>query len=59
MDFILLEYIENEKFGKLAHFIDNDNKDTYAKVFEDGEEVYYQELSEKELKELKSMIEDD
>ena len=56
MDFILLEYIENKKFGKLAHFIDDENKDTYAKVLEDGEDVLYQELSEKELDELKSMM---
>ena len=49
MELILVEYINNEKFGKIAHFLEDD-KDVYSRVFEDEDNVYYEELSESETR---------
>ena len=51
---ILVEYIENEKYGKLAHFINKDNIDVYSKVIEENDMVIYEELSEEIQKEIRS-----
>jgi hypothetical protein len=53
MDYILVEYIDSKKYGKVAHFI-NEEGDIYSKVIEDdkNDTVYYQELTTEEVNEL-------
>lgn len=43
---ILVEYIESEKYGKIAHFINEENIDVYSKVIVDEDITIYEELSE-------------
>ncbi len=54
MELILLEYIENTKYGKVARFL-KDDKEIFSKVIEKDGEIFYEELSEKEQKEFKSI----
>lgn len=53
MDYILVEYIESKKYGKVAHFV-NDKEDIYSRVIEDEETktVIYEELSQEEQNDL-------
>ena len=55
MDFILLEYVNNDKYGKLAHFINDKDEDVYSKVIEVDDTVIYEELSPSIQEELKSI----
>ncbi len=55
MDVVLLEYIDTKEFGKIAHFVDRDGKNIYSKILNDGDTIYYQELTSDEL----SKIEDE
>ena len=52
MELILLEYIENTKYGKVARFL-KDDKEIFSKVIEKDGEIFYEELSEQ--KEFKSI----
>ncbi len=54
MELILLEYIENTKYGKVAKFL-KDDKVVYSKVIEKDGEVFYEELPEKVQEEFKSI----
>ena len=54
MELILLEYIENTKYGKVARFL-KDDKEVFSKVVEKDGEIIYEELSEKEQEEFKSI----
>ena len=54
MELILLEYIENTKYGKVARFL-KDDKEVFSKVIEKDGEIIYEELSEKEQEEFKSI----
>ena len=56
---ILLEYIDTEKYGKLAHFLTNDNVDLFSKVIESGDDIIYSELSEEIQNELRKELIDD
>ncbi len=53
MDYVLVEYIESKKFGKVAHFV-NEKENIYSKVIEDekNDTVYYEELTDEEVNEL-------
>ena len=53
MDYILLEIIEREKYGKVAHFV-NQNESIYSRVIEDKENdtVIYEELTDEETNDL-------
>jgi len=48
----LVGYIEDEKYGKLAHFIDINNKSIFAKVYKKDNLEIYEELTHIENKEL-------
>jgi len=50
---ILLEYIDSEKYGKIAHFINKDNIEIYARVIEEDGTIIYEELDEKAQSELR------
>jgi hypothetical protein len=52
MELVLIELFENKKFGKLATFLDQDNKIFYARVVEKDNEVFYEELTDEEQKKL-------
>ena len=41
---ILVEYLNNEKYGKIAHFINNENVDIFSKVVEEDDMIIYEEL---------------
>ncbi len=56
---ILLEYIETEKYGKLAHFLTDDNIDLFSKVIEENGDIIYSELSDEEQEELRKELLDD
>ena len=53
MDYILLEVIESDKFGKVAHFV-RETESFYSRIVEDKENdtVIYEELTEEETNEL-------
>lgn len=53
---ILLEYIEDEKYGKLAHLFSNSKGNFFARVIEKDEMVIYDELSIKEQQEILDKI---
>lgn len=56
MDIVFLEYIETKAFGKIAHFIDKNGENIYSKILNDGDTIYYQELSKDELKEIEEEL---
>lgn len=43
---VLLEYIETKEYGKIAHFLTDDNKDVFSRVLTDNDSIIYEELSE-------------
>ena len=51
---ILVEYLNNEKYGKIAHFINNENVDIFSKVVEEDDMIIYEELSEEIQQELRN-----
>ncbi len=58
MEAVLIEYIETEHFGKIAHFINTDGKHIYSKILTSEDTVYYQELSSNELELIMDEIKD-
>ena len=56
MEIILVKEFETKKFGKVAHFIDND-KDVYSKVIDHEGTRFYEALSKNETKELLEELE--
>ena len=56
---ILVEYIDSEKYGKIAHFINEDNVDVFSKVILDEDITIYEELSETIQQELRTIVETD
>ena len=54
MELIILEYIENTKYGKVARFL-KDDKEVFSRVIEKDDEIIYEELPEKEQEEFKSI----
>ncbi len=53
---ILVDYIETEKYGKLAHFLNEKGIDVFSQVIEDGDSVFYTELSEDIQQELRNEL---
>ncbi len=51
-EIILLEIINDEVYGKLAHFYSDLKGNYYSRIIETNNNVIYDELSEKEQKEL-------
>jgi hypothetical protein len=56
MNTVLIEYIETKKLGKIAHFITEDGKHIYSKVLKSDDSIFYQELSQDELKSIEDEI---
>ncbi len=56
MEAVLIEYIETEHFGKIAHFVNEDGKHIYSKILTSEDTVYYQELSSSELELIKDEL---
>ncbi len=54
MELILLEYIENTKYGKVARFL-KDDKEVFSKVIEKDDEIIYEELPLDEQEEFNSI----
>lgn len=51
-EIILIGYIEDEKYGKLAHFFSNNKGNYFSKVIETNEILIYDELSMEEQKKI-------
>lgn len=49
---LLLEYIEDEEYGKLAHFFSSDEGRYYCRVIEEKDFVVFDRLSESEQSDL-------
>lgn len=55
----LVEYIENNKYGKIAHFIDDMGIHLFARVIEDNDSVIYDEFDNEIQEELRKEYFDD
>ena len=57
---VLLEYINTEEYGKIAHFLTDNNIDLFSKVIKDNDTIIYEELNEDIQIELrKKLIKDE
>ncbi len=52
MELVLIELFKNKKYGKIASFLDQNNKIFYARVIEKDDDILYEELSDEEQKDL-------
>ena len=48
MELVLIEFFKSKKFGKVASFLDENNKIFYARVIEKDDELLYEELSDED-----------
>lgn len=55
-DTFLIEYIENTKYGKLAHFFSMNEGNYYSRVIENNNILIYDRLSYEEEKEFISNL---
>ncbi len=43
---VLVEYLDNIKYGKIAHFIDENSLDVFSRIIETEDEVIYVEFDD-------------
>ena len=59
MEEVFIGFINDEKYGKLAHYIDSKNDSVFYRVIETSGKTILEEVEELEKKELLSRIVDD
>ena len=56
MELVMIEFFESKKFGKVASFLDQNNKIFYARVIMKDDDILYEELTDEEAKKLMKEI---
>lgn len=55
-DTFLIEYLENTKYGKLAHFFSMNDGNYFTRIIENQNSIIYDRLSNEEEQELLSTL---